>query len=203
MHWGQGKLFCFDATLKWMAVEENTLCIHNSFFTWHKPLSNFQWEISCVDLVGHESWLAWAAARLTLSCSLWLDDSGGIGDPALQKRIWVKQYLNYSSCSANCSLGQHWLVLNWPKVKCFCLVQQSKVFWLDLPNIFCKKNPTKQKTIFNRITSFWIIWTVKVLAHIFCKTENLQRLLLWSRHVGGAQGNLTMFREESLLKCTI
>lgn len=75
--------------------------------TWQFPVG-----ISRVTLVGHESWLAWAAARLTLSCSLWLGNSGGRGDPALQKRIWGKQYLNYSSCSANCSLGQHWLVLN-------------------------------------------------------------------------------------------
>lgn len=49
------------------------------------------------------------------------------------KRIWGKQRLNYF-CRARCSLGQHQLVLNWPKIKCFSLVQQSQAFWFVLPN---------------------------------------------------------------------
>lgn len=55
MDYGQGNCFGFYATLKWMAVEENTLCIHKNFFTQHKAHDNFQWKISHVGLVGHES----------------------------------------------------------------------------------------------------------------------------------------------------
>lgn len=159
--------------------------------TLHLPVGNISygfgrvWILTCLS----------CSSRLTsLSSSL----SGGIGDPALQKRIWGKQYLNYNSCSANCSLDQHWLVLSWPKVKCFCFVQQPQVFWFILPNFF---------TFFSRITLFWIyylnllfIWAASKFWHIFPVVKLEIYSVFFS--VGRAQGNLTMFREGSLLKCS-
>lgn len=169
--WGEEDFLfvCFYYSFKvWVVeVEENALHISKNFFTWNKTHGNFPLEMFCVDSIGREPWAAHPTSRLNFSYSLWLYDPCDIWDPVLQKRIWGKQHLSYSSFRAHCSLGQHRFVWNWPKRKCFRLAQQTQAFWFVAANNEMFSFDFFYFFFLNRKIWFWMVWAVSRFWHVF------------------------------------